>query len=205
MAVYGVISILVFGYAAVGLFVSELRDKLTEVDIGLTTSTPVGHVTCLLQVNISYSDKVWNLLQSVFRVSFLTNDQCCKHVGTLHKTRVKSTRIISTYAIVDLTLTQQWTTFPFAYNKFVASNGANRKLMNVYNLRFPVSTDAHNEYYNMIFFTLEFLAGSYLGIIFFLNDMILLCFCWIIIVQHDVLVQSFQEVGHGKTQQTGKF
>lgn len=148
--VYSVISVLVFGYAAIGLFV-ELEDKLTEVDIVLTISAHIGHVVSLLQVCtlIRHSDKVWNLF-SVFRVNLMASDRCCKHFETLHKTRVRSTRIISMYAVVTLTLAQ-----------FIASEGANRRLTNVYNLRFPevdLSIDLYNEYY-MTFYTFEFLNG----------------------------------------------
>lgn len=40
MVAYSVISVLVFGYVAIGLYV-ELEDKLTEVDIVLTTSAHI--------------------------------------------------------------------------------------------------------------------------------------------------------------------
>lgn len=202
--VFSVFSIVVFGYATVGLFV-DLEDKLDEVEIVLTTTIHMEHVACLvkLAVFIHYSDTVWDLF-NVFRVDFLASGPCCKHSQILHETRARSSRFIVAYIYIALLLIQQWGSFPYTYNKFIGFEGPNHRLMNIYNLRYPLSTDVYNEYY-ILFYVLEFLIALHLSMCFFLSDVMLISFSWVMIVQHDVLAQSFQEIGHGKNQQTGRF
>lgn len=202
--VFNVFSTLVFGYATIGLFV-DLEDQKNQVEIVLTTTIHMEYLSVVLKLIIftHYSDNVWNLF-TVFRVDFLASDLCRKHTEILHKIRSRSSQFIFGYTCTALLLLQQWATFPYTYNKFISSGDPNQRLMNIFSLRFPVSTNTFNECY-MLFYTLEFLMAIYLSIGFFLSDVILISFCCIMIAQHDVLAKSFQEVGYGKNEQTGRF
>lgn len=182
-----------------------------EYDVGDLNffQTLITHLSCFifsLQI-ITYTyhaDTIWDILCHITRVNFLTSKQCTKYIDILYGYREIS-RKITNFIFVTLTTTIfVWLIFPlFSFIARLGDDAAGR-YENIFNLRFPVSIRAYNDFY-LVFYIFEGIALFFLGYIMLIVDVLIISISYGIIAQYEVLALAFENVGHEEEHTNSKY
>jgi len=153
-----------------------------------------------ISVFLHKANTVWELFDMA-RLDFLTSKSCRKNINTLYVCRDWIIKASSYFVFAILVLGIQWMFMPLVINAF--DDTVNRRNQNVINIHYPVSNHTYNRYF-VIFYVSELIVGLLSTYVLITIDILIMSFCWVIIILYQILTKSFTDVGYANKPQSGK-
>jgi len=185
----------------VGMFIIK-NDTLSDIDLLQLMFTYIQIYLGIFKISVFLykSNLVWDLFE-VARLNFLTSKLCRKNINTMYDCQDLIIKATKYYIFVVIAVHIQWILIPLIMNAF--NDTINHQNWNIINIRFPVSTHTYNQYY-IIFYVIELIIAVFSGYTMIVIDMLIMSFCWVIIILYQILTKSFADVGYANKSQLGK-
>ncbi|XP_026814447.1 uncharacterized protein LOC113554692 [Rhopalosiphum maidis] len=140
------------------------------------------------------ANNIWDLLR-VTDINFLTSTHCQTHIGILHNYRKKSIKITNITCVLVFINAIEWTLYPLVLNLLQGedANQSNRRLENMFNLRFPVTINDYNNNY-VIFFIMESSFAPFMVYVSVMIDAFFVSVCYVLIAQYEMIKRAYENV-----------
>jgi len=194
-----IMCVLLLGH--VGMFIIK-DDTLSDVDFLKLIFTYIHYYLCVFKISVFLYkvNTVWDLFDMA-RLDFFKSKLCRKNINMLYDCRDWILKATNCFIFVILVLCIQWMLIPLVMNAF--DDTVNHRNGNIIIIRFPVSIQTYNQYY-FIFYVIELLLVFFSGYTVIIIDILIMCFCWIIIILYQILTKSFADVGYTNKPQSGE-
>jgi len=191
--------ILLFGF--VGMFTNK-DEKLSDIDLLILIFSHIAayHSALKISVFLYNANAVWDLFD-VARLDFLKNKQCRKNINLLYECRDWIIKATNSSILIIIVICTQWMLVPLVINTF--DDTVNGRKQNAIYFRYPVSIQTYNQYYFM-FYIVELIFITYGTYALVIIDILIMSFCWVLIILYQILTKSFADVGYANKPQSGK-
>jgi len=140
------------------------------------------------------ANNIWDLL-SVTCIHFLTSTRCQTYIGILHNHRKKSIKITNITCGLVFINAIEWSMYPLVLKLLQKedANQSNRRLENIFNLRFPVTINNYNNNY-VTFYIMESSIIMFLLYIYVVIDVFFISICYVMIAHHEIIKRAYENV-----------
>ncbi|CAH1737132.1 uncharacterized protein LOC114119371 [Aphis gossypii] len=188
-------------YSSLGFFV-KMEDTLSYIDSSVIIFVMINIFLCNWRFSVFlYNAKIIYDVFNVSRFDFFKSKHCCKNINVLCGHRDRTIKITNYFFVFSSTVMSQWVLFPLVLIAFTAPEDENIRQQNIMNLRYPVSTHTYNQYY-YLFYLMEVIVAIFTMYSMIIPDILLMSWCWAIIAQQEILIQTFKYFGHEDSSQT---